>query len=104
VGQVYDCLTLLTNTTFSLAFSGSGSSRLHLTDALIFASRSTRCAVASMTLTEFAASMLVGLMGSRVSVFFDDLKRVRNLERRFDDSELLVGGPKGEGCSPGLMW
>lgn len=57
-----------------------------------------------MTLTEFAASMLVGLIGSRVSMFFDDLKKVRNLERRFDDSELLIGGPDGEGCSPGLMW
>jgi len=47
--------------------------------------------------------MLAGLMGSRISMFFD-LKKVRNLERRFDDSELLVGGPDGEGCSPGLMW
>ena len=94
----------MTNTGFSLAFSGSGSSRAHLTDALIFASRSTRCAVASMTLTEFAASMLIGLMGSRVSMIFEDLKKVRSLARRFGESELLVGEPDGKGCSPGLMW
>jgi len=60
-----------------------------------------------MTLTEFAASMLMGLIGSRVSIFFEDrkdLKKVRNLERSFGDLELLVGEPDGKGCSPGLMW
>jgi hypothetical protein len=66
----------------------------HLTDAVIFGSRTTRCAVTSMILTELAASMLTCLMGSQVSAFFE------NLEGRFDGSERLV---VAKAYSRGLM-
>jgi len=88
-GRFCDWLTLMTNTVISLAFSGCGnSSRTHLTEALIFASRSTRCAVANMMLTELAASTLIGLIGSWGSAF-EGLKgkKLQNLEGRFDGSE-----------------
>jgi hypothetical protein len=80
----------MTNAAMSLAFSSFGSSsqscQTHLTDAWIFASRSIRCAIASITLTGLAASMLIGLMGSQIAAFFEGLeeKKLRNLERRFD--------------------
>jgi hypothetical protein len=59
----------MTNPAISLAFSSCGSSsRTHLTDARIFASRSIRCAIASMTLTGLAA---MGLVDSQVDAFFE---------------------------------
>jgi len=96
----------MTNAASSLALSSCGSSsRTHLTDAWIFASRSIRCAIASMTLTGLAASMLMGLMGSHIVAFFEDLeeKKLRNLERRFDGLSRSVGSTCGKGYSPGLM-
>ena len=105
--QGWDVLTLTTNTTVSWAFSGCESSDwTYLTDAVIFASRSTRCAVANMTLTGLASPTLIGLMGSQVSGFFEDLKgeKFRNLNGRFDGSGWLVGAICGKGYSPGLMW
>jgi hypothetical protein len=77
----------MTDAAISSAFSGCEcSSRTHLTDARMFASRSIRCAMASMTLTGLAASTLMGWMGSQIAAFFEDLekKKPRNLERRFD--------------------
>jgi hypothetical protein len=76
--------------------------KTHLTDAVIFGWRTTRCAVASMILTELAASALTGLIGSLVPAFFENLneKKFQILEGRFDGSERLVG-PKG--YSRGLM-
>ena len=75
----------MTNAVISLAFSWSGSSsRTHLTDARIFASRSIRCAIENMILTGSAASMLMGLMGWRFAVFEDlEKKKFQNLEKRF---------------------
>jgi len=51
----------MTDTAILLAiFDGGSSSRTHLTDALIFASTSILCAVASIMLTELAESILMG--------------------------------------------
>ena len=51
----------MTNTAILLAIcDGRSSGRTHLTDALVFASRSILCAVVSMMLTELAASILMG--------------------------------------------
>jgi len=94
----------MTNAAISLAFSGCGSSsRTHLTDARIFASRSIRCAIASMTLTGLATSILIGLMD--IVAFFEDLeeKKPQNLERRFDGLGRSVGSTCGKEYSPGLM-
>jgi hypothetical protein len=66
----------MTNAAISLAFSSCGNgSRTHLTDARIFASRSMGCAMASMTLTGLAASTSMGLMGSHIATFFEDLEK-----------------------------
>jgi hypothetical protein len=51
----------MTDTAILLAiFDDGSSSRTHLTDALIFASRSILCAVVSIMLTELAESILMG--------------------------------------------
>ena len=93
--QGWNWLTCMTNTAASSGFFGCRSNdNTHLTDAVIFGSRTTRCAVASMTLT--------GSIGLLVSAFLGDLKdkKLRILNERFDGSERLVGT---KGYSPGLM-
>jgi hypothetical protein len=61
---------------------------------MIFGSRTTRCAVASMTPTELAASM-IGIEGS---AFSEDLKEnnLRNMERIFN-------GSAGRNCGKGYF-
>jgi hypothetical protein len=57
-----------------------------------------------MILTGLAASLSIGLVGSHIAAFFEDLeeKKPRNLQSRFDGAGRSAGSTCGKGYSPGL--
>ena len=85
-------------------FDGGSSSRTHLTDALIFASRSILCAVVSIMPTELAKSILIGAWPISVLVEDGKSREIKGLEGDFNDPGWSAGVNCGKGRSLELIW